>query len=37
MRGRYVTQNPKKPKQGDVLMDENYLECKQQTLYILLY
>ena len=36
MRGRYVAQNPKKPKQGDVLMDENYLECKQQALHVLI-
>ena len=27
MRGRYVSHNPKKDSKGDVLMDENFLEC----------
>ena len=28
MRGRYVSHNPKKDSKGDVLMDENFLECE---------
>ena len=31
MRGRYVTHNPKKDSKGDVLMDENFLECMWNT------
>ncbi len=35
MRGRYVTLDPKKDGKGDVLMDENFLECMQTILLII--
>ena len=33
MRGRYVTLDPKKDGTGDVLMDENFLECESIAIY----
>ncbi len=33
MRGRYVTLDPKKDGKGDVLMDENFLECESIAIY----
>lgn len=37
MRGRYVTQDPKKDNKGDVLMDENFLECAFKPLLALIH